>query len=321
MSAALIKLEDLRVIAQGDEPRIQDWKLALALGFKAPRQIRELIERYRAELERYGGLSCRTTNPGPLGGRPATEYWLNEAQAILICMRSDAPRAADVRQEVITVYQVWRRGELAPLRETPNTNEIHDLFATVGAKLDQQGIKLEEQCQLQYQMQDNIITIKQWMERLPQRIQRPSKEDERILYQVVHLEYRNKCPIDKTTRLTDDKGNRLPGTSELDHMTNHTRPTSPLRGYDWPWRRLRKRHLAQYPWCVRCGARGVDVDHVVPVRIAPDRRLDPTNLAPTAIHATARSRSGTTTRTPSATLPVVLPCRACPSILPTHGQG
>jgi uncharacterized protein YdaU (DUF1376 family) len=68
------------------------------------------------------------------------------------------------------------------------------------------------------------------------------------------------------------------GPLQRSAMTNHTRPTSPLRGYDWPWRRLRKRHLAQYPWCVRCGARGVDVDHVVPVRIAPDRRLDPTNL-------------------------------------------
>lgn len=52
----------------------------------------------------------------------------------------------------------------------------------------------------------------------------------------------------------------------------------PNPAYDWPWRRLRKRHLAQHPWCVRCGARGVDVDHVVPVRVAPHRRLDPTNL-------------------------------------------
>src|SRR4051812_24704912 len=120
MSAALIKLDDLRVIAQGDEPRIQDWKLAIALGFKAPRQIRELIERNRAELERYGVLSCRTTNSSdPLGrGRPAQEYWLNEAQALLVCMKSDAPRAADVRHEVITVYQAWRRGELASVRET-----------------------------------------------------------------------------------------------------------------------------------------------------------------------------------------------------------
>lgn len=58
-------------------------------------------------------------------------------------------------------------------------------------------------------------------ERLPQRIQRPSKEDERILYQVAHLAYRNKCPIDQTTRITDDKGNKLPGKAELDHFHGH----------------------------------------------------------------------------------------------------
>ena len=50
------------------------------------------------------------------------------------------------------------------------------------------------------------------------------------------------------------------------------------RPYDRDWQRVRKRHLAQHPTCVRCGAAGVDVDHVVSVRKAPDRRLDPTNL-------------------------------------------
>ena len=129
MSAALIKLDDLRVLAQGDEPRIQDLKLAEALEYKAAYQIRELINRNRPELERYGGLSCRTINSsGPQGGRPSQEYWPNEAQAILICMRSDAPRAADVRQEVITVYQAWRRGKLASVSETPITKELRSVL-------------------------------------------------------------------------------------------------------------------------------------------------------------------------------------------------
>jgi len=30
------------------------------------------------------------------------------------------------------------------------------------------------------------------------------------------------------------------------------------------WQRLRSAHLARQPMCVRCGARGVDVDHVIP---------------------------------------------------------
>lgn len=48
--------------------------------------------------------------------------------------------------------------------------------------------------------------------------------------------------------------------------------------YDGAWRKLRKQHLAQHPTCVRCGRPGMDVDHIVSVRQAPRRRLDPTNL-------------------------------------------
>jgi hypothetical protein len=48
--------------------------------------------------------------------------------------------------------------------------------------------------------------------------------------------------------------------------------------YDRAWKRLRRAHLARQPSCVRCGAPGLDVDHIVSVRQAPHRRLDPTNL-------------------------------------------
>src|SRR3954453_15350248 len=61
-------------------------------------------------------------------------------------------------------------------------------------------------------------------------------------------------------------------------MTGLKRPTRQERGYDWAWYNLRKRHLAQQPNCTRCGARGVDVDHIVTIAKAPGRRLDPTNL-------------------------------------------
>ncbi len=76
--------------------------------------IRELIKRNVEELERYGGLPCHTANPSPQGGRPSEEYYLNEEQALLICMKSDAPRAADAREEIIAVFQAWRHGKLVP---------------------------------------------------------------------------------------------------------------------------------------------------------------------------------------------------------------
>ena len=66
-----------------------------------PRVIRELIERNKSELERYGVLPCHTANSADaLGrGRPGVEYWLNEDQALLICMRSDAPVAERLYRE------------------------------------------------------------------------------------------------------------------------------------------------------------------------------------------------------------------------------
>jgi 5-methylcytosine-specific restriction enzyme A len=57
------------------------------------------------------------------------------------------------------------------------------------------------------------------------------------------------------------------------------------RGYDRDWQRLRARVLAAQPYCVPCARRGVEtqaqmLDHVVSIRDAPERRLDPSNLMP-----------------------------------------
>lgn len=59
----------------------------------------------------------------------------------------------------------------------------------------------------------------------------------------------------------------------------------PRRGspYDRKWQRLRAVHLRAEPLCRMCADEGravpaTVVDHVVPVRAARDRRLDPANL-------------------------------------------
>ena len=64
------------------------------------------------------------------------------------------------------------------------------------------------------------------------------------------------------------------------------RGTARQRGYDAAWEKLRAAHLAQHPVCEAvlddgqvCGsADRPNVDHRQPVRFAPERRLDPTNL-------------------------------------------
>ena len=50
-------------------------------------------------------------------------------------------------------------------------------------------------------------------------------------------------------------------------------------GYDPEWRRLRRAFLMANPWCHACKRElACEVDHRVPIRTAPDRRLDWSNL-------------------------------------------
>jgi 5-methylcytosine-specific restriction endonuclease McrA len=56
------------------------------------------------------------------------------------------------------------------------------------------------------------------------------------------------------------------------------RPSARARGYDAEWERARADWLAAYPSCRRCGAPATLVDHIIPIRKAPHRRLDRTNF-------------------------------------------
>jgi 5-methylcytosine-specific restriction enzyme A len=64
---------------------------------------------------------------------------------------------------------------------------------------------------------------------------------------------------------------------------NQHRGSAYSRGYDHSWRKLRDRFVRQHPLCSRCETAGrivaaTMVDHVIPIAIAPDRRLDETNM-------------------------------------------
>lgn len=48
--------------------------------------------------------------------------------------------------------------------------------------------------------------------------------------------------------------------------------------YPKEWYRLRVKFLKAHPKCAKCGAKGQNVDHVVPVSVAPERVLDWYNL-------------------------------------------
>ncbi len=58
------------------------------------------------------------------------------------------------------------------------------------------------------------------------------------------------------------------------------RPSAAKRGYDAAWTAVRRQYLASHPWCSHegCDQRATDVDHIVPIRDAPDLRLRWSNL-------------------------------------------
>lgn len=61
-----------------------------------------------------------------------TEYHLNEAQALLLCMLADskeAKQADAVRGEIIAVVKAWRRGKLLPRWEAPALSSVLGEFA------------------------------------------------------------------------------------------------------------------------------------------------------------------------------------------------
>ena len=104
----------LALIHYDDTPRVRDVEIAERLGFDRPVTIRKLIATHADELARYGVVSSLEITTGPKGGRPGTEYHLNEGQALCIAALSRAPHADDVRFALITTYAAYRRGLIAP---------------------------------------------------------------------------------------------------------------------------------------------------------------------------------------------------------------
>ncbi|MFY7960724.1 MAG: hypothetical protein ACOVVK_11660 [Elsteraceae bacterium] len=116
-----LSIADLN-IEVNHEPRILDMRLAERLGMKNVHSIRPLIEKNRAELEMHGPISAapRMVVTGSGAKREVIEFWLNEGQALVVCMLSRTKIAPTIRYEVITVYQAFRAGRLQPIDTPPD---------------------------------------------------------------------------------------------------------------------------------------------------------------------------------------------------------
>ncbi len=229
---AIITAADLFVVARNDEPRVHDLRLAEALGFAHPRQIRELISRNREELERYGPASCHTTvvDRPQGGGSTATEYWLTEGQALLVCIKSETARAPDVREELIKVFMAWRHGHLVPA----TLDAIGELF---DAKLVPVHVKIDNvESNVRYLTNDMRYVTKRLDDIVPRR--EFSAEVKQQWLHVIAKRYSGDCPCCREAKIADANGEPT-SALQFDHFRGRER-----RGKDDGW-----------PVCMKCNHR------------------------------------------------------------------
>lgn len=100
-----------------DEPLIRDLDLAELLQFERTHEIRRLIARNLHELAMHGEVFRHRNENSGERGRPGTAYWLNESQALVLCVLSRTPVAARVRTALIATFQAFRAGKLVYVHE------------------------------------------------------------------------------------------------------------------------------------------------------------------------------------------------------------
>ncbi|MGG3814199.1 hypothetical protein ABEV34_21505 [Methylorubrum rhodesianum] len=117
-STSLITAADVNTTING-EPRIEDLRLAEALGFSLPRMIRKLIRRHLEALRQFGEVCAKWNKPTDRGGRPSQTYWLSKRQALYITAKSDTERAALVTVQMVEVFDAVTSGRAVtkPKRE------------------------------------------------------------------------------------------------------------------------------------------------------------------------------------------------------------
>jgi hypothetical protein len=120
------------------EPEIADADLAVRLGLPL-HKFRQLSGRHEAAGNIHPRVST-TVVESKKGGRPATQRFYGEADALFLVTRSERPEAVALTKEMIRVYMLARRGLLAP------TTTAHDpaILAAIAA-LSQQVAALSKQ--------------------------------------------------------------------------------------------------------------------------------------------------------------------------------
>jgi hypothetical protein len=139
-------------------PRVRDLELAEHLGYERPAKIRDLIRRLVSD----GKLSCSEVftmagKTSGLGGRPGTEFWLTEAQALKVVAKSETDKADAILDEVIAVFIAVRGGQMAPpIQQAPDVSVTRFLESLVMKVVEASERMIEAHDRLSLRMQASL---------------------------------------------------------------------------------------------------------------------------------------------------------------------
>lgn len=209
--------------------RVLDLDLAEWNELAQPRNIRQVIEANREDLERHGPLHvARAMADRPQGGgRSATEYWLTFKQAIRLCTYLRTPRSEDVRTALIDVFEDVAMGGISTM---PRMDlRALEIFAQTTADrivapilADQRKFHGEILVKLD-RHDDRLCDLNNRMLGVEKKL---SEEDDRCsftkhtrnLYRSTVLHHcGSRCPCCHETIVLDEHGCLIPGIAEFDH--------------------------------------------------------------------------------------------------------
>lgn len=112
---ALFSVSDINT-SINHEPRMQDLRLAEALGFAQPINIRKLVRNHSNALKRFGNVVFSAVAKTSKGGRPGKEYWLTKKQCLYLCTKSETPNATEVTIQMVEVFDQVMNGKTVSVR-------------------------------------------------------------------------------------------------------------------------------------------------------------------------------------------------------------
>jgi hypothetical protein len=153
------------------EPRIFDLTLAERLGFEQPRNIRKLVKRNLTKLQRFGHCAtvARCIEIGNGAKQEVDEFYLNQKQAVWVCMKSETDLAFDVQAEIVRVFDAYLLGDLIPAESLPPANPPNRLSAEMKKRINRRAWRLAPVACSEYRLRMLAIAQSSALAFIPER--------------------------------------------------------------------------------------------------------------------------------------------------------